>query len=196
MRAATLTHRAIPLGRREAAWQPARAVSEPVPPPPASLEALAREHQPQLLATALRLCKSRPDATDLVQDTFVRALGAFSRLRPGTNLPAYLATVLHHLFIDRVRRQGVEIPSEPDALKNLAIPQDEPEPSRWLQVGDEELGRAIDRLPEEFQAAFVLHARGLSYQEIATRLEIPRPTVGTRLVRARRRLRELLEEPR
>lgn len=167
-------------------------MSDPVRPLSASLETLARDQQPQLLAVAMRLCGHPSDATDLVQDTYERALGAAPRLSPGTNLAAYLVTVLHHLFIDRVRRRRVELPSDP-ALLESAAPESEPEPApRWLQVGDDELAAAISRLNDEFREVFALHARGLSYQEIAERLGIPRATVGTRLARARRKLRSLL----
>jgi RNA polymerase sigma-70 factor, ECF subfamily len=65
-------------------------------------------------------------------------------------------------------------------------------PPRWTTIQDEELTLAIDALPEEFRDVFVLHARGKSYQEIADQLGIPRATVGTRLARARKKLRETL----
>lgn len=164
---------------------------ESVPPPGASLEALAKLQQPQLLAVALRLCGHPADATDLVQDTYERALGAIPRLRPDTNLAAYLVTVLHHLFIDRVRRRKVEGLADPSALDAAVAPEPDA-PPQWLQIEDEQLAAAVARLEPDFRDVFVLHARGLSYQEIATRLGIPRPTVGTRLARARRKLRTLL----
>ena len=174
----------------DAMWQSARALSEPLPSAKApGLDQRALRHREELYAIALRLTGQAADASDLVQDVFERLLRTSARLRPDTNLGGWMATTLHHLFIDRVRRKGVERTAEGGELERLPAPEPE-EASTWSRVEDQTLTDAIAALPDEFREVFALHSRGLSYQQIAERLDIPRATVGTRLARARRRLRE------
>jgi RNA polymerase sigma-70 factor, ECF subfamily len=157
--------------------------------------ALVREHESALRATALRLCREPAEASDLVQDTFERALRSQSRLRAGSNVRAWLLTILRNLFIDRCRRSSREPRSE---LKlelidtGAAMPEPEPEP-RWAAITTEQLRAAVDQLSQDFRSVYVLHSiEGRSYAEISVKLGIPSATVGTRLIRARRKLKNLL----
>lgn len=160
------------------------------------LAAIAREHEAALLAVALRLTGgNRPDAQDLVQDTFERALTHWHRLAPGSNERGWLVTVLHNRFIDQCRRRSrAPTPQPIDAEANLPAPPT-PVPCRWDTITSEDLQSAIARLEDEFRAPYELkELHGKSYDEIARALGIPKATVGTRLLRARRKLRALLEE--
>lgn len=154
-----------------------------------------REHQQALHATALRLCGNAADARDLVQDTLERGLRSFDRYRPGTNGRAWLLTILTNLFIDQCRARTRE-PRAPvgaeDVEATVAAPETPAEPG-WFQITTEQVQAAMTHLGEEFRAVYHLHAiEQRSYAEIATRLGINKATVGTRLLRARRRLKELL----
>ncbi len=157
--------------------------------------AFAREHEGILRATALRLCGNPTDANDLVQDTFERGLRSLARFQPGTDGRAWLLTILHHLFIDRCRSRTREARSDTPAEEleeRIAAPEAEAQPS-WASISTEQLRAALTKLPEDFQAVYRMHAlENRSYQEIAATLGIPKATVGTRLIRARRKLRELL----
>ncbi|XXF81671.1 RNA polymerase sigma factor [Myxococcaceae bacterium GXIMD 01537] len=157
--------------------------------------AFVREHESVLRATALRLCGNATDANDLVQDTFERGLRRFERFQPGTDGRAWLLTILHHLFIDRCRSRTREARSDTSAEEleeRLAAPEAEAQPS-WASISTEQLRAALAKLPEDFQQVYRMHAlENRSYQEIAETLGIPKATVGTRLIRARRKLRELL----
>jgi RNA polymerase sigma-70 factor (ECF subfamily) len=76
--------------------------------------------------------------------------------------------------------------------ERVAAPEAEVLPS-WAAISPEQLGEALEKIPEEFRLVYQLHAlEGRSYIEISERLGIPKATVGTRLIRARRRLKELL----
>lgn len=157
--------------------------------------ALAREHESILRATALRLCGNPSDANDLMQETFERGLRNLARFQPGTDGRAWLLTILHHRFIDRCRARTREAlsdtPSE-ELEERLATPEAEQQPS-WASISTEQLREALARIPEDFQVVYRMHAlENRSYQEIAAALGIPKATVGTRLIRARRKLRELL----
>lgn len=154
---------------------------------------LARDHEQALRAFALRLCRNSSDADDLVQDTLTRAVVSLSAFKPGTNARSWLLSILHHLFIDACRRkahQGVGV--ELDKVANaLAVDEPDPEPA-WASVAGEDVDEALGQLDTGFREVYRLHAQGKSYEQIAQTLEIPRATVGTRLLRARKKLRALL----
>ena len=142
----------------------------------------------------MRFERSPVDAWDLVQDTLERGLRHFEQFRPGTNVRVWLFTIMFHLFIDRCRRRGHEQLMEPFAADELAAPEPEPA-SPWEGVSEAQLRHALDRLESPFREIVELHCeRHYSYREISERLQIPLGTVGTRLLRARRKLRSLLAE--
>ncbi|WP_275900328.1 RNA polymerase sigma factor [Pyxidicoccus trucidator] len=157
--------------------------------------AFAREHEAALHATAMRLCGNATDARDLVQDTFERGLRNLARYKVGTDGRAWLLTILHHLFIDRcrsrTRERRADVSAE-DMEERIAAPEVEAAPA-WASISPEQLREALEKIPEEFRTVYRLHAlENRSYVEIAERLGIPKATVGTRLIRARRKLKELL----
>ncbi len=158
-------------------------------------DAFVREHESALHGTALRLCGNATDARDLVQDTLERGLRNLARYKPGTDGRAWLLTILHHIFIDRCRskfRERRADVSAEEVEERVAAPEAEALPT-WAAISPEQLREALAKIPEEFRLVYQLHAlEGRSYIEIAERLGIPKATVGTRLIRARRRLKELL----
>jgi RNA polymerase sigma-70 factor, ECF subfamily len=153
--------------------------------------AAVREHERMLESIALRLCRDATNAKDLVQDTFERALRAWPRMPADTNVRAWLVTIQHRLFLDRCRRAKRVASVDID---QVAPPLPEPAaPPVWANVTREQLAGAIARLDDEFRRAYELHAvDGKSYREIAEELGIPATTVGTRLFRARKKLKDLL----
>ncbi len=157
------------------------------------LSTLARDHEAALRAFARRLCGNPTDADDLVQDTLARAATSLATLKPGTNARAWLMSILHHLFIDACRRsasrgQGVALD---DVAQELATREPDPEPA-WASLGHDDVDAALSRLDVGFRDVYRLHAEGQSYDQIAKTLEIPKATVGTRLLRARKKLKALL----
>jgi RNA polymerase sigma-70 factor (ECF subfamily) len=149
--------------------------------------------RPVLFALARRMCASEADAADVVQDSLESALMAGDRLHAVENLQAWLVTILHRRMIDLFRRRDREQLGDPP--EEPAVTQEAPvaDAPRWASVDAEQLRAAVDRLDPEFRKAFVLHAfERRSYKEIAIALGIPLNTVGTRLLRARRKLRVLL----
>ena len=145
-----------------------------------------------LYARAMRLVRSRSDALDLLQDTYERALRGRGSFQPGTNLRHWLMTIMYNLFLDRCRRQA----REPRALcideHEIAGPEPDA-PAPWETISDEQIHAALADLEHPFREVYELRLLGnCSYDEIADRLTIPRSTVGTRLMRARRKLRETL----
>jgi RNA polymerase sigma-70 factor (ECF subfamily) len=153
---------------------------------------MAAEFESVLYARALRLLRSPQDAWDLVQDTFEHALRGYARFQPGTNLRVWLMTIMHHLFIDRCRRKA----REPNAacIEDHEIPSPEPTPQHpWEAITDEQIASALEDLESPFREVYQLRLFDrCSYDEIAERLTIPRSTVGTRLMRARQKLKKTL----
>ena len=144
---------------------------------------------PRLRRYARALVGDRFAADDLVQDTLERAWAKFHLYRGGTDLRAWLFTVMHNVHVNRVR-----------ALRPTDALTDElPEVAQRAAQGDSlmvrDLDRALARLPEEQRAVLLLVAlEDMSYEEAARALGIPIGTVMSRLSRARERLRTTMLE--
>ena len=152
-------------------------------------------YQRALRARARQLAGNETDADDLVQETLERALRTFSRFRPGTAAHAWLLTILRSVWIDNWRRTRRDVPEPPARLCETRQP--EPDPPDLYDLADLIAARvptATKRLPPKLRT--VLELRLISkftYRAIARRLRLPLPTVGTRVLRAKRRLARILE---
>jgi RNA polymerase sigma-70 factor (ECF subfamily) len=162
---------------------------------PGDVAALVRAHARSLEAYAIGLCGNAPDAQDLVQETFARVLALPRHRQPRHNGRAWLCTVLRHLFFDAQRREAIGPRRVEIDLGGVADVEREPPPPRWQELTATEVRAALDLLDEPFADAFCLHAlEGRSYADIARALGVPVNTVGTRILRARRKLRVVLSE--
>jgi RNA polymerase sigma-70 factor (ECF subfamily) len=152
-----------------------------------------------LYRTALRLTHVPADAEDLVQETYLKAFRAADRFEPGTNLKAWLFTILHNTARNRVRDRGREMVSfDSEAVDRAADAPpdvsaagfvDTPETLLLRETLAPDLEAAIAALPEAFrQAVWLRDVEEFSYGEIATMLAIPAGTVMSRISRGRRML--------
>jgi RNA polymerase sigma-70 factor (ECF subfamily) len=172
----------------------------PSPPEaPTAVASDALEHLQPLYAAALRLTRNRPDAEDLVQDTLVKAMRFSGRFAPGTNLKAWLLTILHNTWRNRVRdaaRGQVDVDSERvEEAAQLDGPGAPDTPERILlrDTLGTDLQQALDGLPDAFrEAVWLRDVEELSYAEIAGVLDVPIGTVMSRISRGRRMLYERL----
>jgi RNA polymerase sigma-70 factor (ECF subfamily) len=165
-----------------------------------AFEAEALAYLEPLYAAALRLTRNRADAEDLVQDTFVKAFRFMDKFERGTNLKAWLFTILHNTWRNRRRdaaRDAVEVDSE--RVEQAATGPDGPaafdNPERILMRAtlDADLRAALDELPEAFrEAVWLRDVEEFSYAEMAEMLGIPIGTVMSRISRGRRLLFERL----
>jgi RNA polymerase sigma-70 factor (ECF subfamily) len=153
-----------------------------------------------LYATALRLTRHRADAEDLVQDTYVKALRFADKFQPGTNLRAWLYTILHNTWRNRQRdaaRAGVDFDSELVELE-ASRPEgpemfDTPERILLRASIDADLQAALDELPEVYrEAVWLRDVEEFTYAEIAEMLGVPPGTVMSRIARGRKLLFERL----
>ena len=163
----------------------------------AQFEAEALVHLDALYSFALKLTHSRDDAEDLVSETMLRAFDRWEQYHLGTNVRAWLFTILYHAFVSRKRRidaREVQLPDDVEGWSAYeAVGESDPEGRFYDSFVDEEVTRAIDSLPEDYRVAVVLSdVQGLRYAEIAAILGIPEGTVKSRLFRGRRMLQKKL----
>jgi len=157
------------------------------------LQSAIAEARPALLKRARLLAKDEAEASDLVQDACEHALRTAHRFTASTPLSSWLSMILRNLYVDRVRSQRRRASFAVEVAAIMAT--EEPPPDAAEAVDEAQLRSAIEALRPELREVFQLHAyERLSYPAIANRLGIPTSSVGTRLLRARRRIRELLAE--
>jgi RNA polymerase sigma-70 factor, ECF subfamily len=144
---------------------------------------------PRLRAFAVSLTASSDRADDLVQETILRALTHIDQFQPGTNMRAWLFTILRNQFNSEYRQRrwmtedadGIYI----DALKTV------PQQSSWLEF--QELRMALTKLsPEQREAVVLVGASGMTYEEAAEICGCAIGTIKSRVNRGRSRLAELL----
>ncbi len=161
-----------------------------------TFEAEALGYLDQLYGAALRLTRNQADAEDLVQETYVKAFRAARQFKPGTNLKAWLFTILHNTFRNQRRDAGREpVEVDTDRVAGLAAPDPAAGPEQELVRAalDPALRAALDALPEAYrEAVWARDVDEFSYAEIADMLGVPIGTVMSRISRGRRMLYERL----
>ena len=161
-----------------------------VTPPDAQFSSALLELLPRLRRYARMLTHDSASADDLVQDTVERAWSHHQQWQPGSDLRAWLFSILHNRRIDLLRSsqrlQSLDDESAPLSLDEITSP---PSPADD-RLGAIDLQRAFERLSDEHREVLVLVAiEQLSYDETARTLGVPIGTVMSRLSRARQRLR-------
>jgi RNA polymerase sigma-70 factor (ECF subfamily) len=144
---------------------------------------------PSLRAFAISLCGNVDRADDLVQETLLRALANIDSFQPGTNMSAWLFTILRNHFRSEYRKRRREVEDGEghyaDTLKS--------QPDQIGQVEFREFREALSQLPSDQREALVLvGASGFSYEEAAHICDCAVGTIKSRVNRARTRLAELM----
>jgi RNA polymerase sigma-70 factor (ECF subfamily) len=168
----------------------------------ARFEEVALAHAEHLYRIAIRLTGSPPAAEDLVQETYLRAFRAWRSFTPGTNLAAWLATIMRNANMDELRRQSRRPQSEPldeqgdyFLYNRLAETTREPQEQVLARMSGGGVVAALGQVPANFREVVVLVDVGeFSYAEAAEILGIPIGTVMSRLYRGRRLLKQALAE--
>jgi RNA polymerase sigma-70 factor (ECF subfamily) len=148
------------------------------------------------------LTGNRPEAEDLVQETYLKALKGFSSFQPGTNFRAWIFRILRNTFL--TSRTGLQatrtVPLEDDdnpaeQATTIAVTVDTPESILLGRASQEAIQSALEKLPVIFREVLLLcDVEEMSYQEISETISIPIGTVMSRLSRARRAMRQALQE--
>ena len=144
-------------------------------------------HIASLRRYARALLRNRTDADDLVQEALTRAISRSETFKTGTNLRAWLFTILHNVHVNQVRAKA----ARPDEVEVESVESKLITPARQEeQVELNEMMRTVHELPEDQRKVLLLVAlEGLKYEEVAEMLGVPIGTVMSRLSRAREAIR-------
>jgi RNA polymerase sigma-70 factor (ECF subfamily) len=161
---------------------------------------LVERYRRPVFSLALRMVRQAEDAEDIVQETFVRMFRALDRYDTGRPFTSWLFTIASRLCIDHIRRRRVTPISlvqtgESGDEVTIEVEDTGPRPEETAQFGEEErkVQSLIDSLPPHYRIVVLLrHQQDLSYEEIASVLELPLGTVKARIHRARALLAERL----
>lgn len=157
----------------------------------AAFSTLVERYREVVFAYALARLRSRDEAEDLTQETFVRAFAGLERLRSLASWEAWLMRILRNLCNDALRRKRVRRAEVLD--EEWAAPGPSPEAAVLRADGDRRLDAAIANLPEKYRVPLAMHYRSrLTYGEIALALGVPQSTVRGRLATALHLLRNRL----
>jgi RNA polymerase sigma-70 factor (ECF subfamily) len=168
-----------------------------------NFEAAAMPFVDALYNTAYRMTRNSEDAEDLVQETYLKAYRYYDKFEEGTNFKAWLFKIMKNTFINNYRRkqnapalsdfadieENFESQVNEDVVRQIKNPEDE----LLENVLDEDVQRALDKLPPDYRMVVILaDLEGFSYKEIADILEVPVGTVMSRLYRGRRLMEEAM----
>lgn len=144
---------------------------------------------------ASHFANDREDAKDLVQETMLKAISNYDKFKEGTNLKAWLYTILKNTFINSYRKTT--------AVKSMVKQSDEVSSSDLFFSSNsnegqhgfvrEDIQKALGKLSEEYYVPFIMHFEGFKYHEIAIHMAIPIGTVKTRIHIARKTLKRSLK---
>lgn len=155
-----------------------------------------------LFGAALRLTRNRAEAEDVLQESVMKAWRSFDRFQRGTNFKAWMFKIVTNTFVSK-KRSDAHAPRSTDLVDvhdvAESLHEEAYEPEAWERVYpklvDDDMKRALDELPTEFRAPFLLATLGgLSYKEMAEALDVPVGTIMSRIFRARARLRRSLKQ--
>jgi len=160
-------------------------------------------YRDQLFKSALRMTRSKEDAEDLIQETFLKAYKYYARFSEGTNFKAWLFKIMKNTFINSYRKKKLQPPKvdfdevqegfEDTLLDNVPGWAIDPENGFLGSEIDHEVREALIALPHDYKMVVLLaDLEGFSYKEIAEILVVPVGTVMSRLYRGRRMLERSL----
>lgn len=166
-----------------------------------AFEQLIRAHEGRMYAVTLRMCGSREDAQDCMQEALLRIYRAMDSFRGQSSFGTWVYRITMNTCLDELRRRKVRQSTSLDAMLETGwAPADEGETPEHHSLRGEQrraIEKAIAALPEDMRAAVVLRdVQGFSYDEIARVLEANVGTIKSRISRGREKLREaLMTEP-
>ena len=145
---------------------------------------------PSLRAFAVSLSGRHDKADDLVQDTVMKAWAKQESCETGTNMKAWLFTILRNEFYSQMRKRGREVQDVDGVFTDrLSV-----HPSQYGAMDMQDFKKALDRLPDDQREALILiGASGFSYEEAAEICDCAIGTMKSRVSRARARLQEMLQ---
>ena len=159
-------------------------------------EGLSLHHMNGLYSVALHLTRRSSDAEDLVQETYLRAFEHFDQFRPGTNFRAWIFRILRNAFVNHYHKNKLRIHVNLDSVEpTLGTRREDDALNARIDTSGDAFRAALSHLPHDYRIMLLLaYVEGFTYQEIAQVMGCPIGTVMSRLFRARRRLRDELQD--
>lgn len=148
---------------------------------------LLQQYEQKLRSYALKLTSNMDDAQDLVQETMLKALRYRAKFSEGSNLGAWMHTIMKNTFINQYRRKKKRLVVTDDTenqvyLNNNRYTSDFAADQETLH---HEISKTVEQLDQKYKTPFQLHFDGFKYQEIADQLDLPVGTVKSRIFTAR-----------
>lgn len=155
------------------------------------IQHISHRFYPEYRPYALTLTRDEDQAADLLQEAIYLILKNHERFARGTNLQAWVKTIIRNVFITGYRKgkRRQEITEEQPPASNWSNQLSTPNPAE-SRLGAEEIMAQVESLPEIYRRAFLLHFNGMKYKDIATLTEVPIGTAKSRVWTARNMLRE------
>ena len=152
--------------------------------------------QDELFRFAYKLTANREDASDLLQETSLKALDNEDKYIPDTNFKGWMYTIMRNIFINNYRKVIREqtYVDQTDNLYYLNLQQDSGFDSTEGAYDLKEMKRIVNTLPTEYRMPFSMHVAGFKYREIAEKLDLPLGTVKSRIFFTRQKLQEELKD--
>ena len=164
----------------------------------------AMTHVDHLYRIALYLAKETDEAKDLVQETYSRAFGSYKQFTPGTNMKAWLTTILYNFFFHHRNQKKKWISVEDNFAEGEGpsdyweqVPTENPGPETHILLKElkGKISDVLNEIPEEFRLPIILVIMGdFSYEEAAAILSCPVGTIRSRLFRGRKLVYRKLKE--
>ena len=139
---------------------------------------------PALRAFACRFCRTSDDRDDLVQETLLKALRYRQRFEPGTHLKSWLFTIMRNHYFSQFKARKRETTMEDSQLEALLTTL----PNQEWSMHEQDVSKAIERMPPAFRAALLQVTSGISYEDAASSAGCEVGTIKSRVSRARHQL--------
>lgn len=147
--------------------------------------------EPRLYGFAMKMTRNTNDATDLLQETLVTGLAKIHLFKEGSNLPAWLSTIMRNLFINEYRKRRVRNVIDESAEDYLMRSGHTAADEADKDVQMKELSGLLDQLSPSIRETFELFYEGFQYEEIAKETGVPVGTVKSRIFGARKQLKKI-----
>lgn len=161
-----------------------------------ALVSILKSAEHDIYQTAYYLTKNEADAKDLMQDTLIRVYQKFHTYQGQASIKVWAQRITTNLFLDKLRKKKAQLFSLDDHEAYHYIPDEGSSVEDQVEghMKSREVRTAVSKLPEQYKIVIVLrYLQDMSYKEISETLEIPENTVKTHLFRARKLLKDILQ---
>ncbi len=152
--------------------------------------------QNELFRFAYKLTADKEEASDLLQETSLKALDNEDKFTPDTNFKGWMYTIMRNIFINNYRKtvRDQTFVDQTDNLFHLSLPQESGFDSTEGTYDLKEIHRIVNALPRDYRIPFAMYVSGFKYREIAEKLDLPLGTVKSRIFFTRQRLQNDLKD--